>query len=381
MANPRRSPHEHLRQVDSTGEVPLTSPLPPLYTEWMRQALNEAVPPTEARATCSTCAMCDGPTSPPRAVATFSPSVTCCTYIPTLSNVAVGRILLGDDVLGGRSSVEARIGRHVAVTPLGLGWPHALSELYKDTQAHFGRHEGLRCPHYVNTDEGGRCGIWRDRNPTCATWFCKHERGAHGRRAWMAIRDLLGTVDALLAWHAVEALGISDERRDHLVPRPGLLRGYDLVDGHRGPPTPADRKAVWGRWYGREIAFYKECAQLVEGFSWDRIRRIAGRTLEPPLAAVAKAIGALNIQQLPTAPVRGNITRHEHTAGTTLVSGYSTYDSLVLSVEQSQALNLFDGAPLALVRHRLRDAGLSIDDATLQQWLDSELLMPNKDTR
>jgi hypothetical protein len=307
--------------------------------------------------------------------------VTCCTYIPTLSNVAVGRILLGDDTLGGRSSVAARIERHAAVTPLGLGWPHEQSELYKDTRAHFGRHEGLRCPHYVTTEQGGRCGIWRDRNATCATWFCKHERGAKGRRVWMAIRDLLGTVDTHLAWHAVDTLGISGERRDRLVPRPGLIRGYELVDGHRGPPTPEERMSVWGRWYGRETAFYEACAQLVESYSWQDIRRVVGPKLDSPLADVAQAIAALQTQPLPTAPVRGNITRHEHTAQTTLVSGYSTYDSLVLGIEQSEALNLFDGAPLTLVRHRLQEMGLAIDDATLQQWLDAKLLLPHKDTR
>ncbi len=288
---------------------------------------------------------------------------------------------MGDDSLGGRSSVVARIGRHDAVTPVGLGWPHAQGELYKDSQAHFGRHEGLRCPHFVTTEQGGRCGIWRDRNATCATWFCKHDRGEAGRRVWMAIRDLLGTVDGQLAWHALDALGISEERRERLVPRAGLLRGYDLVDGHRGPPKIADRKAVWGRWYGRETAFYEACAQLVDGYSWDDIRRIVGRTLDAPLAAVTEAIRALRPRPLPTAPVQGKLTRHEHTDGKTLVSGYSTYDSLVLSTEQSDALNLFDGAPLPLVRHRLQEIGLTIDDATLQQWLDAELLLPSKDTR
>jgi hypothetical protein len=359
----------------------VTSPLPPLYTEWMRQALDSAVPPTETRATCSSCAMCEGPTSPPRAVPAFSPSVTCCTYIPTLSNVAVGRILLGDDTLGGRSSVIARIGRHVAVTPLGLGWPHAQSELYKDTEKHFGRHEGLRCPHYVHTKEGGRCGIWRDRNATCATWFCKHDRGATGRRVWMAIRDLLGTVDAQLAWHTVDALGISVDRRERLAPRPGLLRGYDLVDGHRGPPTPAHREAVWGRWLGREHAFYKACAQHVEGYRWNDIQRIVGGTLDAPIAAVAEAIAALSAQKVPNAPVRGNVTQQIQATGQILVSGYSTYDSLVLSAEQVTALNQFDGAPLTLVRHRLQEHGVDIDDATLLQWLDAELLLPHKDTR
>ena len=35
----------------------------------------------------------------------------------------------------------------------------------------------------------------------------------------------------------------------------------------------------------------------------------------------------------------------------------------------------------AEVCHRLQEIGLTIDDATLQQWLDAELLLPSKDTR
>jgi hypothetical protein len=61
----------------------------------------------------------------------------------------------------------------------------------------FGRDLSLRCPYWVGGAES--CGIWRDRNATCRTWFCRTEDGASGRSLWGTLREALDAVDRYLA--------------------------------------------------------------------------------------------------------------------------------------------------------------------------------------
>lgn len=114
----------------------------------------------------------------------FDPQVKCCTYLPELPNFLVGRILADEDpaLAVGRATVEKRLQAGVAVTPLGLDRTPFYDLLYQHADTAFGRSHTLRCPHYI--EEGGLCGIWQHRNSVCATWFCKHVRGAMGFRFW-----------------------------------------------------------------------------------------------------------------------------------------------------------------------------------------------------
>jgi hypothetical protein len=162
----------------------------------------------ETTATCHDCAMCaaaDAPADPDTHY--FNPRVKCCTFLPHLRNFLVGRILLDPDpaMARGQRSVEARIAAGSGVTPLGLG--RSGTSPASDEGSGFGRDEALLCPHYVR-EGGGLCGIWPHREATCATFFCKHDRGAVGAAFWQALRRLLEAVEQSLAWHCVEALDV-----------------------------------------------------------------------------------------------------------------------------------------------------------------------------
>src|SRR5207253_3996635 len=89
-------------------------------------------------------------------------------------------------------------------TPRGLHPSAVWRLLYQEGGGGgFGRAQALLCPYYDN--EGGLCGIWRNRQSTCATWFCKHVRGAVGQRFWNALHALLAAVeDDLAGWCLVE---------------------------------------------------------------------------------------------------------------------------------------------------------------------------------
>jgi hypothetical protein len=103
----------------------VASPLPPLYERGVEQLLGEPIPPEDA-ATCRDCVMIPGPDDTPCADQTYFDSTTrCCTYLRELPNFLLGPILGETDPrwTPGRLSVEARLERKVAVTPLGLGRP------------------------------------------------------------------------------------------------------------------------------------------------------------------------------------------------------------------------------------------------------------------
>jgi hypothetical protein len=174
--------------VNTSLAAPLSSTLPPLYAAWMHQMLAGPIP-EETQATCANCAMCAKAGDPPaNSTLFFHPQVKCCTYLPRLPNFLVGRLLADDDpdFAPGRITVEERLQRGVAVTPLGFGRDAVYTLLYQQgANAAFGRSRALRCPHYI--EEGGRCGVWKHRESTCATWFCKHVRGAVGMQFWQVL--------------------------------------------------------------------------------------------------------------------------------------------------------------------------------------------------
>jgi len=128
--------------------------------------------------------------------------------MPELWNYLVGQVLTDEheDAAWGRATVEARIDRGHIVTPIGLGRSRTFKLLY-DTgaAATFGQTRALRCPHY-NHDAGGLCGVWRHRESTCATWFCKYVRGAAGQRFWQeSVKPLLASIERALSFHCLTA--------------------------------------------------------------------------------------------------------------------------------------------------------------------------------
>jgi hypothetical protein len=320
----------------------------------------------ETTATCGDCAMCapvDGPAEPDTHY--FDPRVKCCTFTPILRNFIAGRILLDPDpaLAHGRASVEARIAAGAGVTPLGLG--RASPAPGADIGARFGRDEALLCPHYVR-DGGGLCGIWPHREATCATFFCKHDRGAVGATFWEALRRLLETVEQSLAWHCVEALDVG---------RAATSRLLDPSDAAT-TLTPRSRQELWGRWAGRERAFFEAAARQVETLSWDQVldqggaevKRRADRVRETHarLATTVLPSGLLRLRPLNATALPGDKVR--------LVT-YSGDDPLIVPRALADALPRFDGRSVddALRAVSERD-GLEIDPAAVRRLLDFDVL-------
>ena len=150
--------------------------LPPLFAGWMDVLLPGPIP-AERNATCDRCAMLPPTPSEGETGFFYSPSTKCCTYLPELANFLVGRILSDGDpeAAAGRATIEARIAKGVGVTPLALHRTPGTTLLYRASPGSLARPSRCAAPHYL--EDGGRCGVWRHRESTCATWFCKYGRG------------------------------------------------------------------------------------------------------------------------------------------------------------------------------------------------------------
>lgn len=373
--------------VDEVKELEKApSTLPPLYSAWMVHAL-EGPLPQETKATCDNCVMCPSASTPIEPGASyFHPETKCCTYLPELPNFLIGRILADEspDLRAGRLTVEERMQKRAAVTPLGFGQDavyHLLSEQGNGTL--FGKSRALRCPHYL--EDGGRCGIWKHRHSWCATWFCKHDRGAAGARFWAATKQLLDVVEEGLASWCVSQLDVGTDALKLLFPSAqqdtrALPLERHLLD--EGSADPALYNAIWGKWAGREKDFYRACADLVDPLSWEEVCSICGPKLSIFLRMVQEAYTALQSTRLPTLlQVRPYRTTKVEPGYSEAVS-YSEYDPIRLSKVLRDVLPYFDGRPLEAVRESIKtEKKVALNDGLIRKLIDHDILGPTAETK
>jgi hypothetical protein len=349
----------------------------------MDQLLAGPIPP-ETDATCSDCAMCSTEgESQSRSELFYNPEVKCCTYIPTLPNYLVGRILRDDDstFARGRRTVAERLRAGLAVTPLGLGMPAAYGFLYAyASEKAFGLSKNLRCPHYLDED-GGRCSIWKHRASVCATWYCKHVRGAVGARFWKSLHHLLTAVEHSLSLWCVDELDIEIEALRLLcTPKRSLKPDYQL-DGLAldGKVDQAVYDKCWGKWLGREATFYTEAAQLVDELNWQDIASLGGPEIRIHEKLVRDAYSQLMSHELPSSLKVGSLNVSGLGKQSCRVITYSPLDPLDLPNSLVSILPYFDGRPtqdaLATIAEH---EGIKVDVALVRKLADFEILVePN----
>ncbi len=354
--------------------------LPPLYTGWLRDLLGAGGEiPDETEATCSACAMLPPPDAPATGSqrdgdAYYSPKTKCCTYLPTLANFLVGGVLEESDpaLEAGRASVRQRIAARGAVTPRALGVTSSYSVLYEGTDS-FGRSEAMRCPHYLL--EGGRCGVWRHREATCLTWFCKHVRGSVGSSFWMALKRFLTAVEHDLSIHCLVSLGFEGEPLAIAVEE-SRPRSSTITPAPDAPTDPAVYRRRWGTWVGREEELYRRAAGVVAGLRWDDVARIGGVGLRASSMIVRHRFAAFVSTEIPktlrAAPVQivpvNRLVRRVRT--------YLPTDPIDLPAVLVEALAHFDGRPTAEVLQELeREDGLVLEEDLVRRLVDFEVLV------
>jgi len=227
------------------------------------------------------------------------------------------------------------------------------------TSETFGRAPDLRCPHYLD-EQGGLCGIWRHRNGVCATWFCKHDRGAAGQRFWQAVEALLALVERELShWCACQLLyhGAASE-----------------------PANPDENVSAWDAWATRPVDYYMQAATLVDDLGWPEIQVIAGAELGPLLDRVRAAYAELqpSAARSPLVPLRRLVPgelriSHRGPHSARLVT-YSDSDPVDLPSELLAILPRFDGRPTDEVLAELASDGIVLTDELVTQLIDFAVL-------
>lgn len=363
-----------------------SEPLPPLYDRWITELVGGAIP-RESRATCDNCAMCEGDAEPGSGAQAyfFDPNVKCCTWVPNLQNFLVGSILADTDpgAQFGRATVEKRIADGIGVSPLGLAQPAVFSLLYKNSSDSFGRSRSLICPHYIQ--EGGRCGVWRHRNSTCATWFCKHTRGQVGFAFWRdSLHRLLQIVERGLARWCLLELEVSVESLRRLVGSENWEWEAETVTGDL-LDNRLDRMAylrAWGGWFGREREFFGRCAELVNPLSWGKALDICGPEARVYARLTREAYNRMTSDEIPSTLKVGSFHLVQIENAMTRVSTYSDYDPLDIPQAVMELLHYFDGrtteeALAAIAGER----GVRLDPALVRKMVDFKLLVPPEKLR
>lgn len=347
-----------------------SSALTDLYARWIADLIPEPVL-AEPRATCADCAMLprEGASCAPNEP-TFEATTKCCTFLPNLPNFLAGAVLADPDpdAAAGRATVVARMRARAAVTPIGLGRPSSYGHAYRGDPGSFGRNLSLKCPHYL---ADGRCGIWKHREGTCATWFCKHERGGVSKRFWRALQRLLAVMEEEIAYWCVRELGADNE---------AMRRIYDS-GSQEIDDTEAwlerEYEEVWGTWVGREEELYRAAAKLVAPLSFLEAARIAGPTIADFIIELGEASAALESEDLPARICAGDIEVIRIGETSARVKGYSEYDLREVPRALIDALPKLDGLTIAearrtmATRHALR---LTIEE--VRSLCDFEILVP-----
>jgi len=355
------------------------STLPPLYAGWIDDLLGGSLP-HESEASCEDCAM--RPSGPAEAgTLVFAAETKCCTYVPEVPNFLVGRILDDPDpaFAPGRATVNQRIDARVGVTPLGLGRPPVHLLLYGHGASRgFGRAKTLRCPHY-RADAGGACGIWRHRNAVCATWFCKHVRGATGQRFWRSLEQLLSIAERELSRYCLLQIGVEAEMLARLLPhgsdRGAVTSNLDAA-ALDGEADDSAYRAVWGTWQGRERELFRRAAAVVNDLRWRDVLRIGGASVEALARVTADAYHRHGDEGLPPRLVVGAFQSVATGHARVRIVTYSPFDPLELPRLLVDVLPYFDGRPTAEALARIQaQRGINVQPDLVRRLVDFGLLV------
>lgn len=353
--------------------------LPALYGRLLPDLFTREVP-AEEKATCGSCAMCEGGSlsvvDGVEGSRVFRPDTKCCTFHPRLPNFLVGAIFADPDpaLEPGRARLRKKLQARVGVTPMWVKAPARYDLMYQNSRRSFGRAGALLCPYFE--PNGGLCTIWRYREAVCSTFFCKHVAAADGRAFWMGVKGYLAWAELQLARLATLELlpdFILEGRDKENANAP--LTAEDLDE--RGP-SEAAYKLLWGAWAGREEEYYRRCYEQVQGISREQLALAMGldgqielRQLERLYARATKTLLPNRLKLNPNATVKWLDD------GSVGLAAYSEYDAIALPGPAYPLLVAFTGRePVAAVRAKLRqERGQDLGDEVLAVLYQHRILV------
>jgi hypothetical protein len=362
----------------------LAEMLPELYDRWARALLGGQIE-RETQAPCNNCVMCRPKASGDTGLPThnervyFNSETKCCTFVPWLPNFLVGRILSDEDAAAhvGRRSVEERLRQAIGVSPMGLTPPAVFSVLYRESTESFGRSRKLRCPHYIEANGG--CGIWKNRNSICSTWFCKHVRGARGNSFWRSLQSTLDAVELDIARWAILDLNPQLDDLEHIMAtRAWQGREEELTGASIDLTVDNDEyQKVWGAWFGREREFFRECAEKVNELSWSDVTARCGPGTRALALQSARAYRELRTDDIPHVLVPGPYSFVSRNNGHSLIDTYRGYDPLEVPDILLNVLSAFDGRNTKdAMKAIASEHNVTLQDDLLRKLVDFRVLVP-----
>ncbi|MBI1791588.1 MAG: hypothetical protein HYR60_29005 [Acidobacteria bacterium] len=147
-----------------------------------------------------------------------------------------------------------------------------------------------------------------------------------------------------------------------------------------GKWPPDVYREIWGRWAGREAAFYRACASRVRPLDWARVAAIGGAEVRLLAAVVRDAFTALRSEEPPPALRPGPFTILGMGPEVRHIQTYSGFDPLEAPARLLDALPYFDGRTteeaIAVIGEQ---QGVEIDKGLVRKLADFEILTPAGD--
>ena len=352
--------------------------LTPIFDRWLGELFDSPIP-DETEATCSDCAMRPPESGPRDGSAIYFTEDKCCTYFPTLHNYLAGGVLAdaAPEAAPGKAALERLLAARIGVSPLAVAAPPPYWPLYHSSNQSFGRSKALRCPYFQV--ETGACGVWRHRESTCATWFCKHDRGAVGLAFWGAVRTLLSSVEDAVAMHCLVELDVGHEALAALLAGSGEPSATE-IDGDVDLPSYTRK---WGRWLGREREFFVRSQEIAAGLPWQSALALSGVKGRAQALLARDAHALLLSTEAPLVPLRlGRFSVTQASPTALKLQTYREYDLLEVPPSLYAALRRFDGRPTgAVVAEVALQEGLDLTNDVLRMLADFEVLVPAEASR
>lgn len=310
--------------------------LPKLYAELLPEFFQSELPANKA-ANCGECPMLSAPHDHgPKD--RFSPATKCCTYYPNLPNFLVGAVLSSRAKVqtAGRERIRRIIRSGSGVVPAGVFRPAKWSLLMRHSRQAFGKAESLRCPLFDASH--GRCTIAPFWHSVCRTWFCKYDAGEDGRLFWAALRAFWSLLEDRLVQYVLREEGWEAEA---VLAAPTHTDNLEAEDADE--KRPPNYRQLWGKWGGREEAFYKRAFRRVSRMTRKDCAQLLSVTDELHLDVVKQRYDRLVRPVLPARLMRNSSMVAGNTGDGYIVTGYSSLDPVEISDRVGTVLEFFDG--------------------------------------
>jgi hypothetical protein len=138
---------------------------------------------------------------------------------------------------------------------------------------------------------------------------------------------------------------------------------------------PAAARRFWGRWWGKERAFYAACAERVRDLGWEEVRALTGPRVELEAKMARSAVLGLERRALPPVLRVGALQIVSLDAQEVALWTYSAHAPVALSRAVFDLLGRFDGTPTPEVLAAVAGAEPSFDEELVHQFVDHRILV------